>query len=185
MQYYLLLAIIPLMKIAVLSDSHRKPQLTLEALEKLKSMGAQYIIHAGDLEIQENLEILKNSGLPYVCVFGNNDYGLMRYQEQYNIKKEPYYFKIKEYSFKLMHIPFYLTPDTNIVISGHTHMFESSFVNNTLFLNPGEVCARNKNLTECVLLEIVKDKYIINYLSKKPQDNSWEIQQREYNTNEQ
>jgi len=72
------------MKIALLSDSHKKTTLTSQAIDMLKSKGAQYLVHAGDLEIKENLDILKNSGLTYVCVFGNNDYNLVQYSNNYN-----------------------------------------------------------------------------------------------------
>lgn len=167
-------------KIGVLSDSHKKTTLTQQAIDHLKTKDIQYIIHAGDLEIVENLEILQNSGLPTVLVFGNNDYNLISHAHEYNIKQEPYYFKIKDFKFKLMHLPFYLTGDTDIVISGHTHMFEESFVNNTLFLNPGEVCARNKNLTECVFLEITSNEYIIEYNYKNPEEKVWQTKTIKY-----
>ncbi len=167
-------------KIGVLSDSHRKSTLTHEAIEHLKSKDIAYIIHAGDLEIKENLDILQNSNLPYISVFGNNDHNLIKYSHQYKIKQEPYYFKIKEFTFKLMHLPFYLNGDTDIVISGHTHMFEENFINGTLFINPGEICARNKNLTECVLLEITSNEYIIEYNYKKPEDKVWQTQTMKY-----
>ena len=163
-------------KIAVLSDSHKKVDLTSQAIKHLKNKGASYLIHAGDLEIEENLQLLKNSKLPYVSVFGNNDMQLFPLQNNYNIHQEPYYFKIKEFKFKLMHLPFYMAPDSNIIISGHTHYFESSYINSTLFLNPGEVCARNKNLTECVLLEITQNQYIIEYNYKKPEEKVWQTQ---------
>ncbi len=161
-------------KIGILSDSHKKSNLTSQAINYLKSKGASYLIHAGDLEIEENLQLLKNSNLPNVSVFGNNDSKLFSLQNQYNIHKEPYHFKIKDTTFKLMHLPFYMTPDSDIVISGHTHIFEHQYINNTLFLNPGEICAREKNLTECVLLEITQNQYIIEYNSKKPKDKNWE-----------
>ncbi len=132
------------------------------------------------MEIEENLRILKNSKLPYVSVFGNNDNKLLSLSNKYNIHKEPYYFKIQDLKIKLMHLPFYMTPETDIVISGHTHYFDSSYVNDTLFLNPGEICARNKNLTECVLLEITKDQYIIEYNYKKPDDKVWDIKTIKY-----
>lgn len=170
-----------MMKLAVLSDSHKKPDLTKNAIDMLKLKGATYIIHAGDLEIIENLELLKNSGLIYTSVFGNNDYNLIKYQKEFNINKEPYYFKIKDINFKLMHIPIYLTPDTDIIISGHTHQFEHNYKNNTLYLNPGEICARNKNKTECVLLTIKNEKYIIDFYSKKPNDTNWKLETIEYN----
>jgi len=168
------------MKIAILSDSHKKTTLTAEAIEMLQLKGAQYLLHAGDLEMKANLDLLKNSGLPYVSVFGNNDYTLIQYSNKYNINQEPYYFKIKDVTFKLMHIPNYLTPDSNVVIFGHTHHFYQEYKNNTLFINPGEICAREKNNTECVLLEINEDKYIIEYNYKKPQSTSWETKTYEY-----
>ena len=162
------------LKVAILSDSHRKTQLTSDAISHLKEQGASYIIHAGDLEVKENLDIIKNSSLPYICVFGNNDRGLVNFQNEYNIYQEPYYFKIEDVSFKLMHLPFYQTPDSDIVISGHTHIFNHSFVNGTLFLNPGEICAREQDKTQYVLLEISKTQYIINYFYRKPTQKQWQ-----------
>ena len=169
-----------MIKIAILSDSHRKPDLTKDAIEMLKSQGATYIAHAGDLEIVENLEILKNSGLTYVSVFGNNDYNLTQYSHQYKINQEPYYFSIQNLKFKLMHIPNYLTPDSDIIIFGHTHIFEVQYTNDTLYINPGEICAREKNLTQCVLLEITEDKYKLSYNFKKPQETLWKTKVYEY-----
>lgn len=169
------------MKIAVLSDSHKKQNLTNDALKMLKTNGAEYIIHAGDLEIEDNLKLLKESNLPYVCVFGNNDYSLLSLQNHYNIKKEPYYFKIKDIKFKLMHLPYYLTSDADVIIFGHTHMFETYIQNDKLFLNPGEICARNKNLSEAVLLEIKKESYIVNYYYKAPEDKNWQIKKHTFN----
>ena len=169
-----------MIQIAILSDSHKKPALTEQAINMLKEKGAKYLIHAGDLELVENLELLKNSSLPYVCVFGNNDYHLVEYANKYKIEQEPYYFKIQDLKFKLMHIPNYLTPDTDIVIFGHTHSFYSEYKNNTLFINPGEVCARNKNLTECAYLEITEDKYKLSYNYKSLTDTTWQEKTFEY-----
>ena len=38
---------------------------------------------------------------------------------------------------------------------------------NTLYINPGEVCAREKPNIECVMLEIKENEYIINVYSKE------------------
>lgn len=154
------------MKIGVLSDSHYKVDYTKEVIDFLKKEGSQYLIHAGDLCLEENLKLLEESNLKYVSVFGNNDMGLISCSSNYNIKQEPYLFKIKDTTFRLMHLPFYMNGDSDVVIFGHTHIFESDYKNNTLFLNPGEVCAREKPLVECVMLEINENEYIINYYSK-------------------
>lgn len=167
------------MKIGILSDSHLKSDYTKDVIDFLKSEGCEYLIHAGDLCIERNLELLEKSELKYIAVFGNNDRNLFELSSNYNIKQEPYYFKIKDIKFKLMHLPYYLTSDADIVIFGHTHIFEKDYKNNTLFVNPGEVCAREKPLIECVQLEIKENEYIIRRYFKKINENLF--QKEEYN----
>ncbi|NVJ54324.1 MAG: YfcE family phosphodiesterase [Campylobacteraceae bacterium] len=162
------------MKIGILSDSHYKSDYTKEVIEHLKEKKCEYLVHAGDLCIEENLQHLENSKLKYISVFGNNDSSLLSYVNKYNIKQEPYLFKIKDIKFKLMHLPFYLNAnDSDVVIFGHTHVFECQYNNGTLFINPGEVCAREKPLIECVMLEINENEYIINYYSRNINENSF------------
>ena len=60
------------MKIGILSDSHLKSGYTKD-VDFLKDEGCEYLIHAGDLCIEKNLELLEKSGLKYIAVFGNND----------------------------------------------------------------------------------------------------------------
>lgn len=168
------------MKIAVISDSHFQVALTQDAITFLKSQGAQYLIHAGDLCKEENLQLLKESSLPYVCVFGNNDSHLSEVAHKYNIRQEPYNFKIQESSFSLMHLPYYLSAQSDVVIFGHTHIFEHEYKEGTLFLNPGEICAREKPLSECVLLEINENEYIISYYFKKIDSNEYEREEFKY-----
>jgi len=149
------------MKIGILSDVHRKVDLLQSALDNFKQYNLDYIICAGDLEIENNLQLLKSMDIPYYCVFGNNDLGLFNLKDKYNIFKEPYYFKIERLNFKLMHLPFYLSADSDIVIYGHTHLQDISYKNGTLFLNPGEICAREKPQSTYMILEILDNKYII------------------------
>ncbi len=150
-----------MIKIGILSDSHLKSDYTSDVINFLKTQECEYLIHAGDLCTEKNLQLLEESNLKYIAVFGNNDRGLLSLSSKYNIKQEPYYFKIKDLKFKLMHLPYHLTPDSDIVIFGHTHEFECDYKNKTLFLNPGEVCAREKPVIECVKLEINENEYII------------------------
>ena len=154
------------MKIGILSDTHSKLDLAKDALSLLVKNGAEFIVHAGDIEHIETLDMLKNCGVRYVAVYGNNDAHLVRYHSEYNLVKEPYYFKIADTKFKLMHLPFYMAPDSDVIIFGHTHEFEVDFKNETLFLNPGEVCARSKPLSECAMLEVEKDSFVVTYYSK-------------------
>lgn len=158
------------MKIGILSDTHKKKRLAREVVEHLKIMGAEFLVHAGDIVEEDTLELLKNSGLRYIAVYGNNDAHLASLHNNYNLVQEPYYFKLANTKFKLMHLPFYLSPDADIVIFGHTHIFECDYKNNTLFLNPGEACARNKSLCECAMLEVSSKSLNVTYYSKEPKE---------------
>ena len=169
------------MKVGILSDSHLKSDYTKEVIDFLKEQGVQYLVHAGDLCIEKNLELLKESNLPYISVFGNNDQQLLSLANKYNIKQEPYFFKIKELKFKLMHMPYYLNADdSDIVVFGHTHIFESEYKNKTLFVNPGEVCAREKPKVECVLLEIKENEYIISHYFRNIKENLFKKEEYKY-----
>ena len=161
------------LKLGILSDSHYKTKLHQEAIEHLLSCGAEYLLHAGDLEREEHLQILENAPVPYVAVYGNNDTSLMFLSKKYNIHKEPHYFKIQELKIKMMHMPYYMNPDANIVISGHTHHFESSLKGETLFINPGEVCAREKPLSECAMIEIKNGKFRVTHYFRELNKKVW------------
>ena len=168
------------MKIGILSDSHLKSDYTKEVIDFLKEIKSDYLVHAGDLCVEKNLKLLEESELKYIAVFGNNDRYLLDLTSNYNIKQEPYYFKIKDTTFKLMHLPYYLTPDSDVVIFGHTHIFECDYKNNTLYINPGEVCAREKPLIECVQLEIKENEYIISRYFKNINENLFKKEEYEY-----
>lgn len=155
------------MKIGILSDTHYKFQKAKDALKMLLNNGAEFIIHAGDICEKETLDLLKNCGKRYVAVYGNNDAHLMQYQNDYNLVKEPHYFKLANTKFKLMHLPFYMAPDTEVVLFGHTHEFAVEFNEGTLFLNPGEVCAREKPISECVMLEITQNNFLVTHYEKE------------------
>ncbi len=162
------------LKIGILSDSHRKTKLHIEAINHLKESGAEYLLHAGDLETKEHLDILKESGLPYICVYGNNDTLLIPLYGQYPIYREPHYFDIEGIKIKMMHMPYFLNPDADVVISAHTHIFEVEMRGDTLFINPGEVCAREKPLSECVMLEIVDGLFRVVHYFREANANEWQ-----------
>jgi putative phosphoesterase len=160
-------------KIAVLSDTHKRGDLQNEAIKFAKSKGANYLLHLGDLESKKNLESLKLSNIPYAAVFGNNDANLYPLANSYKIKKEPYYLKIKDTTIKMMHLPYYLSSDCDIVLFGHLHKFSVELKNNTLFLNPGEICAREKNISEFAIIEVSSSFFLVNYYYKEPNAKNW------------
>lgn len=168
------------MIIGILSDSHFKVAYQKEVVELFKNERCEYLIHAGDFCCEKNLQLLKESNIKYIVVFGNNDRDLFDLASKYNIKSEPYYFKIEDLKFKLMHLPYHLTPDSNIVIFGHTHKFHCEYTNKTLFLNPGEVCAREEPIISCMQLEINENEYIITRYFRNINENNFMKEEFKY-----
>ncbi|MEA1920458.1 MAG: YfcE family phosphodiesterase [Campylobacterota bacterium] len=157
------------MKIGIFSDTHTKTKLAKQAIEHLLDEGAEFIIHAGDICERKVLDELSECGKRYVAVYGNNDSKLTSYHNQYSLVQEPHYFKLANTRFKLMHLPFYMAPDTDVVIFGHTHQFECDFRGGTLFLNPGETCGRNRGTSEFAMLEVVPAFFRITYYTRDPE----------------
>ena len=154
------------MKIGILSDTHKKEKRSQKVVDLLVENGAEFLIHAGDIVKTEMLDQLVATGLRYVAVYGNNDAHLHTVHNGYNLVQEPHYFKLAGCKFKLMHLPFFMSPDADVIIYGHTHTFDCEFTNGTLFLNPGEACARNKPFSECAMLEITEEQFKVTYYSR-------------------
>lgn len=170
----------PNKKIGILSDSHLATDLTKDAITKIVELGCEYVIHAGDICSLQNLKILKESGLKTIIVYGNNDSKLVQFGDEFNIKIEPHYFKIDDSTFKLMHLPFYFTSDCDILIYGHTHIFEAKKFGKTLYINPGEICGRETSKSEFVILRIEKNKFILERFYKKIGDIEYKIEKMEF-----
>jgi putative phosphoesterase len=161
------------MKIGILSDTHKKVGYSQQIVDHLLAEGAEFLIHAGDIVETECLQQLKSSGKKYVAVYGNNDAHLAMVHNKFNLVQEPDYFKLAGTKFKLMHLPFYMSADAEVVIFGHTHTFECDFKNGTLFLNPGESCARKKPVSECAMLEIQDEWFYVTHYTRPVDDESF------------
>lgn len=149
------------MKIGVISDSHNQVDKTERALNTLLQEGIDYLIHAGDIG-QDVANFLAGLPIKTIAVYGNTDIGLQNPQKNLILQKQPYYFKIGSTTFKLMHQPYFLTPDSDIVIYGHLHKFACEHAK-SLFLNPGEICAREKPRIEFALIDLETKSVTYNY----------------------
>lgn len=163
------------MKIGLLSDSHHRRELHAQAIANLLAQGVEYILHAGDIHSLEHLQMLRDTSLPFVVIFGNNDQHLLHLSTTYPIYQEPHYFKIEDIRIKMMHMPFYMSADADIIISGHTHMFDAQEIEGKLFINPGEVCAREKDLTEHAIVEMIDGGWLVDRYHKRPDAKRWEV----------
>jgi len=59
------------MRIGILSDTHGRVEAALAAITRLRSAGAQFYIHCGDIGCEAVLDLL--AGEPHLAVWGNND----------------------------------------------------------------------------------------------------------------
>lgn len=161
------------MKIGILSDSHGKRDYHQKALERLILAGAQYLLHAGDIGHTDLLRDLEETALPYAAVLGNTDHALISEMSRFKLFQEPHHFAIGQTRFRLMHIPNYLTPDCDVIVYGHTHVFKAACQSDTLYLNPGEICAREKPLVSAALLEISEESRTVTRYTTPPQSTQW------------
>ena len=167
------------MKIGILSDTHKKVGRAKRAIDMLLDNGAEFLIHAGDICKEEILEYLEKIPASYVAVLGNNDRKLVPVMKKYNLFKEPYYFSINGLRIKLMHHPWFLSPDADLIIFGHTHKFSLECrLSGELYINPGEVCARNKPISEAVILDINDESFEITRCQRRIKENVWQYNRK-------
>ena len=164
------------MKIGILSDTHSKVGRAKKVIDHLIENGAEYLVHAGDICEVEVLEYMVERGLPYIAVYGNNDAHMVQHHRRFNLVQEPHLFTIDKQKFKLMHLPYYMNPDADIIVFGHTHTFECDYKGSSLFINPGEACARNKPISECVMLSITDKNYDVTAYSRPLKTTKWKEQ---------
>jgi putative phosphoesterase len=167
-------------RVGIISDTHKKAGRAKKAIDLLLSKNVEFIVHAGDIVREEVLEYLEQK-IRYVAVLGNNDYHLYSVVDKYNIVTEPFYFKLSNKTWKLMHYPKYIFPlDTDIIVYGHTHDVDISFNGKNLILNPGEVCARDHGFSTCMTLDIEPNKYIATLYYRKIGEKEWKSKVKEF-----
>lgn len=168
------------MKIGVISDSHKKIGRAKKGIDFLINEGANYIIHSGDIVQIEVLEYLKVLSIPYLAVYGNNDKHLIEFHDDFNLVQEPYYFQIRDIKLKLMHHPYFMTPDVDILIYGHTHIAHSQMSGGTLFINSGEICARDHPFSKVAMINIKEEKFIVDIYQREIKQSEWISKQTIY-----
>jgi hypothetical protein len=78
------------MLLGILSDTHDRLEAASAALALLKSKGAEFFIHCGDVGGQQIIDLF--AGLPCALVWGNNDYDraeLAQYAQNLGISIHP------------------------------------------------------------------------------------------------
>ena len=144
------------MKICIVSDSHDHREPFAAAVTEAKALGAQAVLHCGDLIAPSTLHAVVGLGLPIHLVHGNNT-GDLYYLSQW--AQEPknrlqYYGQdgslvLAQRRIFIVHYPHYakamaLTGDYDLVCNGHEHQAIIERISNikggeTLRIDPGTV----------------------------------------------
>ncbi|MCR4301611.1 MAG: metallophosphoesterase family protein [Sulfuricaulis sp.] len=144
------------MKICIVSDSHDHREHLAAAVTEAKSLGAQAVLHCGDLVAPSTLHAIILLGLPVHLVHGNNTGDLFHLSK---LAHQPenrvhYYgqdgtFALAEKRIFIVHYPHYakamaLTGDYDLVCNGHEHHAVIERIRNvkgteTLRIDPGTV----------------------------------------------
>ncbi len=141
-------------RIIILSDTHG----LLRQEVKTLLAGADYILHAGDINTPAIVDTLHTYGESYI-VRGNND------KEWAHSLPHSLTFTIEHVRFFLVHdkkdIPKNLT-NIDVVVYGHSHKYEESMRDGVLWLNPGSCGKRrfHQEITLCYM-EVKQGQYYV------------------------
>jgi len=144
------------MKICIVSDSHDHRDHLAAAVTEAKSLGAQAVIHCGDLVAPSTLHAIIPLGLPVHLVHGNNQGDLFHLSKLAHKPENRVHYYGQDGSFVLagkrifiVHYPHYaramaVTGDYELVCNGHEHHAVIERIKNikggeTLRVDPGTV----------------------------------------------
>jgi putative phosphoesterase len=144
------------MKICILSDSHDRRTRLAAAVGEAKHLGAQAVVHCGDLVAPSTLHAIQPFGLPIHLVHGNNSGDLFHLCRLAAKPGSHVHYYGQDASIELggrrifvVHYPHYaramaLTGDYDLVCNGHEHRAVIERIRNikgseTLRVDPGTV----------------------------------------------
>ena len=144
------------MKIGIISDSHDHREPMAAAVAEAKALGAEAILHCGDLVAPSTLHAITGLGLPIHLIHGNNTgdlFNLSKFAQE--PKNHVHYYgqdgslTLAQRRIFLVHDPHYaramaLTGDFDLVCNGHEHRAVIERIRNvkgaeTLRIDPGTV----------------------------------------------
>jgi putative phosphoesterase len=121
------------LKICILSDSHDHREPFAAAVAEAKGLGAELVLHCGDLVAPSTLHAVLDCGLPLHVIHGNNagdTYNLCRFAAQFpgriHYHGQDASLTLAQRRVFLVHYPHYakamaLTGEYDLVCNGHEH----------------------------------------------------------------
>jgi uncharacterized protein len=144
------------LKICIVSDSHDHREPLAAAVAEAKALGAQAVLHCGDLVAPSTLHAIIGLELPIHLIHGNNAgdmYHLSRFAQEHRNRVQYYgqdgSLALAQRRIFMVHYPHYaramaLTGDYDLVCNGHEHRAVVERIRNikggvTLRVDPGTV----------------------------------------------
>jgi putative phosphoesterase len=144
------------MKICIVSDSHDHREPFSAAVAEAKTLGAQAVLHCGDLVAPSTLHAVTRLGLPVHLIHGNNAgdlFNLCRFAQEHadciHYYGQDTSLELAQRRIFMVHYPHYaramaLTGDYDLVCNGHEHRAVIERIPNikggsTLRIDPGTV----------------------------------------------
>jgi len=172
------------MKICIISDSHDHREPMAAAVAEAKALGAEAVIHCGDLVAPSTLHAIRPLGLPIHLVHGNNT-GDLYVLSQWAAKasNQLHYYgqdgviALAGRRIFVVHYPHYakamaLTGDYDLVCNGHEHKAVIEKIRNikgtdTLRIDPGTVGGVSQSATY-VLGDLARMQFEIRTVPEQP-----------------
>ena len=146
------------MLVGVLSDSHDNLPKLGAAIEVLRALGAEHLVHAGDFVAPFAVKILAGCGISFTGVFGNNDgekAGIRSVSP--SVHEAPHAFELGGRRIVAVHdlgkLPDEARAQADVVVFGHTHKILVE-PGPPLLLNPGEVGGWLEGRSTVALLDL-------------------------------
>jgi putative phosphoesterase len=184
------------MKICIVSDSHDHRDHLAAAVTEAKGLGAQAVIHCGDLVAPSTLHAIIPLGLPIHLVHGNNAGDLFHLAKLAHKPENRVHYYGQDGSFALagkrifiVHYPHYakamaLTGDYDMVCNGHEHRAVVERIRNiqggeTLRIDPGSVGGVSAPATY-VLGDLVKMGFEIRTVPLPDMSSEGDVHRRQH-----
>ena len=144
------------MKICILSDSHDHREYLAAAVSEAKALGAEAVLHCGDIVAPSTLHCIREFGIPHHVIHGNNEGDTYHLARQANKPGSIITYHGQDATLEMggrrifmVHYPHYaramsLTGDYDLVCSGHEHKLHIDEITNikgtmTYWVDPGTV----------------------------------------------
>jgi uncharacterized protein len=149
-------------KAGILSDSHDHAAAVAMALELFRAEGVGVILHLGDVCAPSVLAGYRESGIPLLAVFGNNDGDRKGLQDATGgaFRQGPRIEEVAGRKILMAHTFEELQPELaergrfDLVLFGHTHRPLTMRVGRAMVLNPGESCGFLRGKHTCALMDL-------------------------------